>query len=147
MQLKPRHYVLFAIIVAIFIYNMVRHRRDTRPSASTTPAPIVITQPRLDTPAWAAFDHAAALRDAPDADFLPALKDLNQLLPLDPNPTDGHIADNHLADNHIADIKGCLTWLNFYRQGMVQTHADPKMKLRSAHHLDTCTKYHLDTSA
>ena len=142
MQLRPRHYVLFAIIVAIFIFNMVRHRRDSRPSVSTTPAPIVITQPRVDTPAWAAFDHAASLRDAPDADFQPALTDLNRLLPLDPNPTDGH-----LADNHIADIKGCLTWLNFYRQGMAQTRTDPKMKARSAHHLDTCTKYHLDTSA
>ena len=142
MQLKPRHYVLFAVIVAVFIFNMVRHRRDTRPSVSTTPAPILITKPRLDTPAWAAFDHAAALRDAPAADFNPALKDLNQLLPLESNQTDSHI-----ADGHIADIKGCLTWLDFYRQGMVQTHTDPQMKLRSAHHLDTCTKYHLDTSA
>ena len=121
---------------------MVRHRRDSRPSISTTAAPIVITKPRVDTPAWAAFDHAASLRDAPDADFNPALADLNKLLPLDPNQADGH-----LADNHIADIKGCLTWLDFYRQGMAQTHADPKMKARSAHHLDTCTKYHLDTSA
>ena len=137
MQLKPRHYVLFAIIVAIFIFNMVRHRRDSRLSVSTTPAPIVITKPRLDTPAWAAFDHAAALRDAPAADFAPALADLNKLLPLDANPTDGHLSD----------IKGCLTWLDFYRQGMAQTHTDPKMKLRSAHHLDTCTQYHLDTSA
>jgi hypothetical protein len=116
---------------------MVRHHRDNRPSVATTPAPIVVTKPRLDTPAWAAFDHAASLRDASDAAYQPALRDLNQLIPLDPNQTDGHIAD----------IKGCLTWLDFYRQGMAQDHSDPQMKARSAHHLDTCTQFHLDTSA
>lgn len=143
MQLRPRHYVLLAIVLGIFIVNMVRHRRDTRPIHSTnTPAPIVVTKPRIDTPAWAAFDHAASLRDAPAADFDPALADLNRLIPLDPNTT-----DPNQTDTHIADIKGCLTWLDFYRQGMAQSHADPKMKARSAHHLDTCTQYHLDTSA
>ncbi len=137
MQLRPRHYVLFAVIVAIFVFNTVRHRRDMRPSISTEPAPVVVTHPRLDTPAWAAFDHAASLRDAPASEFNPALADLNQLLPLDPNQADGHLAD----------IKGCLTWLDFYRQGMAQTHTDPQMKARSSHHLDTCTRYHLDTTA
>ena len=139
MQLRPRHYILLAVVLALFIYNIIRHRRDTRPAVSSTPAPIVVApaKPRLNTPAWAAFDQAAGLRDASDAEFQPALKDLNQLLPLDPNQTDGHITD----------IKGCLTWLNFYRQGMAQTRPDPDMKSRAAHHLDTCTKYHLDTSA
>ena len=138
MQLRPRHYILLAVVLALFVYNIVRHRREDHPAISTTPAPIVTIppRPRLNTPAWAAFDHAAALRDAPDAQFQPALKDLNRLLPLDPNQTDGHIAD----------IKGCLTWLDFYRQGMAQTRPDPAMKTRSAHHLDTCTQYHLDTS-
>jgi hypothetical protein len=139
MRLRPRHYILLAIILGLFVYNIIRHRRDTRPSVPTTPAPIVVTptKPRLNTPAWSAFDHVASLRDAPDAQYQPALKNLNQLIPLDPNQTDGHIAD----------IKGCLTWLDFYRQGMAQTHTDPNMKARSAHHLDTCTQYHLDTSS
>jgi hypothetical protein len=137
MQLRPRHYILLAVIVGLFIYNIVRHRHDERNAISNIPAPILIATPRLQTPAWAAFDHAASLRDAPDSDYQAALKGLNQLLPLDPNQTDGHIAD----------IKGCLTWLEFYRQGMAQTHADPQMKIRSSHHLDTCVKYHLDTSA
>jgi hypothetical protein len=138
MQLRPRHYILLAIVLGLFIYNIVRHRRDSRLAISNAPAPVVVTdKPRSNTPAWAAFDHASALRDDPDATFQPALKDLNQLLPLDPNQTDGHIAD----------IKGCLTWLDFYRQGMAQDHTDPKMKARAAHHLDTCAKYHLDTSA
>jgi hypothetical protein len=140
MRLHPRHYVLFAVIVAIFVYNMVRHRRDQQNTVSTTtvPAPIVaINSPRLNTPAWAAFDHAASLRDATADEFEPALKDLNQLLPLDPNQADGHLTD----------IKGCITWLEFYRQGMAQTRTDPQMKARSVHHVDNCVKYHLDTSA
>jgi hypothetical protein len=138
MQLRPRHYILLVIILGLFVYNIVRHRHDSRLAISNTPAPVVVTgKPRVNTPAWAAFDHTAALRDESDATFQPALKDLNQLLPLDPNQTDGHIAD----------IKGCLTWLEFYRQGMAQSHVDPQMKSRSAHHLDTCVKYHLDTTA
>jgi hypothetical protein len=139
MRLRPRHYILFAIIVAIFIFNMVRHRRDQRNAISnTTPAPIVVANsPRLNTPAWVAYDHAASLRDANDADFQTALKDLNQLIPLDPNQTDGHLTD----------IKGCITWLEFYRQGMAQTRTDPQMKARSIHHVDNCVKYHLDTGA
>jgi hypothetical protein len=139
MQLRPRHYILLTVILGLFIYNIVRHHRDNHPAAATTPAPVVVTptRPRLNTPAWAAFDHAAGLRDATDAEYQPALKDLNQLIPLDPNQTDGHIAD----------INGCLTWLDFYRQGMAQSHADPKLKARAAHHLDTCTQLHLDTTA
>jgi hypothetical protein len=136
MQLRPRHYILLLIVVGIFIYNMVRHRHDDRNAISNTPAPVVITPPRLNTPAWAAFDHAAGLRDQSDPDFQAALNDLNQLLPLDPHPNDGHTTD----------IKGCLTWLEFYRQGMAQTHPDPQMKQRSIHHIDNCVKYHLDTS-
>jgi hypothetical protein len=137
MQLRPRHYILLAIIIAIFVFNIVRHRHDARNAISNTPAPIIITTPRLNTPAWAAFDHAASLRDAPDSDFQPALKDLNQLIPLDPNQNDGHIAA----------IKGCLTWLEFYRQGIAHTSNDPQWKSRSNHHLDDCVKYHLDTAA
>jgi hypothetical protein len=137
MQLRPRHFVLFAIVVGLFIYNIVRHRHDGQNAISKPPAPVVITTPRLNTPAWAAFDQTAGLRDAPESGFQPAFTDLNRLLLLDPNQTDGHIAD----------IKGCLTWLEFYRQGMAQTRVDPQMKQRSIHHIDNCVKYHLDTSA
>jgi hypothetical protein len=139
MTLRPRHFVLLAIVIGLFVYNIIRHRENEKNlrSLSTTPAPVVITTPRLNTPAWAAFDHAAALRDDPSTTFDPALKDLNQLLPLDPNQNDGHLTD----------IKGCLTWLEFYREGMAQTHPDPQMKSRATHHVDDCVKYHLDTGA
>jgi hypothetical protein len=139
MTLRPRHYVLLAIILGLFIFNMVRHRRDERNliSTSTAPAPVIVNKPRLNTPAWAAFDHLAALRDDPAVTYEPALKDLQTLLPLDPNQKDGHIED----------IRGCLTWLEFYRQGAAQTHPDPKMKDRATHHIDDCVKYHQDTGA
>ena len=137
MQLRPRHYILLAIVLGLFLFNMVRHRHDDRNALSNTPAPVIITKPRMDTPAWAAFDHLAGLRDAPAADYDPALQDLNKLLPLDPNPRDGHLEDIH----------GCMTWLEFYRQGAAQVHADPKMKDRATHHIDDCVKYHQDTGA
>ncbi|MBW4038350.1 MAG: hypothetical protein HIU91_05620 [Acidobacteria bacterium] len=138
MRLRPRHYVLIAIIIGIFVFNIVRHRHDRETAhLNTQPAPIVVTGPRLNTPAWAAFDHAASLRDAPNTDFQPALADLQMLIPLEPNQSDGHIADIH----------GCLTWLEFYRQGMAQATPDPKMKQRSQTHIQNCVKYHLDTTS
>jgi hypothetical protein len=136
MNLRPRHYVLLAVVLGLFIFNIVRHRRDQRnlTSTSTAPAP-VITTPRLNTPAWAAFDHAAALRDDPPTTFAPALHDLQQLLPLDPSQQDGHIQD----------IKGCLTWLEFYRQGAQPIHPNPTMKASAIQHIDNCVKFHKDT--
>jgi hypothetical protein len=138
MQLRPRHYVLLAIVIGVFIFNIVRHRRDREAERlHSQPAPVIVTGPRLNTPAWAAYDQAASLRDAPDSEFQPALADLQKLMPLDPKQNDGHIADIH----------GCLTWLNFYRQGMAQVNPDPKMKARSQTHIENCVKYHLDTTS
>jgi hypothetical protein len=131
MRLKPRHYVLFLVIVAVFVWNIVRnHHRQ--PALQPAPAPIVHTGPPPQSPGWSAFDAAANLRDAPEAQFQPALKSLQDLLPADPNH---------------ADIKGCLIWLQYYRQGMAQTRTDPQMKDRAIHHIDGCTHYHLDTTS
>jgi hypothetical protein len=136
MQLRPRHYVLLAVILGLFVFNIIRHRRyeNNLHSTSTAPAP-VITTPRLNTPAWAAFDHAAALRDDPPTTFAPALHDLQQLIPVDPNQQDGHIQD----------INGCLTWLEFYRQGAQPIHPNPTMKTSAVQHIDNCVKFHKDS--
>ncbi len=111
MTLRPRHYVLLAIILGLFVYNIVRHREYERNlrALSAASAPVVVARPRLNTPAWAAFDTLAGDRDAPPAIYTPAFQDLQKLIPLDPNQQDGHIDD----------IKGCLTWLEFYRHGMI----------------------------
>jgi hypothetical protein len=130
MRFRPRHYALFALLVAVFVYNMVRrHRATVIPSPAAVQ--VVPSGPKADTPAWRAFDHAASLRDAPAIQFSPALKDVEQQLPNDPGA---------------ADIRGCLIWLQFYRQGMAQIRTDPQMKDRSIHHLAGCTQFHLDTS-
>ncbi len=136
MRLRPRHYVLLAIVLGLFIFNMILHRRDQRNAISSTPAPI-IHKPRVDTPAWAAFDHAAALRNDSPATYEPALHDLQQLLPLDPNQNDGQLTDIH----------GCLTWLGIYRQGAAQTHPDKSMRDIASQHIDDCVKFHQDTGA
>jgi len=131
MRLRPRHYVLCAVIVAVFVFNIVRNHHK-QSSFAPTPAPVAVhTAPPAQTPGWLAFDHAASLRDAPADQFAPALQAVQQQLPSDPNAS---------------DIQGCLIWLQFYRQGMAQTRTDPQMKDRSIHHLTGCTKYHLDTT-
>jgi hypothetical protein len=131
MRLRPRHYLLFLVIVAVFVWNIYRNHHPRPVETSISPAPIVHTGPTPQSPGWAAFDAAEALRDAPDTQYLPALKSLQTLLPNDPNK---------------ADIDGCLTWLEFYRQGMAHAAADPESKQRSLRHLTGCTTYHLDTT-
>ena len=130
MRLRPRHYVLFLVIVGIFVWNIVRNHHRT-PAYEPAPAPIVHTGPPPQSPGWSAFDAAASLRDAPDTQYLPALKSLRSISPIDPNH---------------ADIDGCLTWLQFYRQGMAHTGSDPEAKQQSLRHINGCTKFHLDTS-
>jgi hypothetical protein len=130
MQLRPRHYVLLAVIIGIFVFNIVRHRAAT-PLATATPAPIIALGPPTQSPAWTAFDHAAALRDASDATFQPAMTALQQQANSTPS----------------TDLSGCLTWLEFYRQGALHPSVDPAWKERSQHHLDGCVQHHLDTTA
>jgi len=130
MQLRPRHYVLIAVILGLFVFNIVRHHH-ARPAITTGPAPIFMTSPPVQSPAWTAFDHAAALRDAPDPEFLPAMHDLQKQVDAVPAGQ---------------DMQGCLTWLEFYRQGALHPTLDPAWKQRGQHHLDGCVKFHLDTS-
>jgi hypothetical protein len=132
MRLKPRHYILCAVVIAIFAVNVVRNRHHR--AATTANAPVMITGPRASTPAWAAFDTAASMRDLPDDKFLPALHDLQQLSDASHEPAD-------------KDIPGCQTWLLFYRQGVIHPARDQSWKDRSAHHLAGCIQYHLDVPA
>jgi hypothetical protein len=133
MSLKPRHFVLIAVIIGIFIFNLYRHRQPKLSSEGT--APIVTTNHTpAQTLAWSAFDHAVSLRNATPTDFDPAMQSLQQQLAAATDPT-------------VSDIKGCLTWLEFYRQGVLHPSRDPAWKDRSQHHLDGCVKYHLDTNA
>ncbi len=134
MPLRPRHYVLLAIILCLFVFNIIRHRRYERQMQllSARSAPQVPHTPPQNTPAWAAFDQLASLRDASSSEYDPALKDLQTLMPLDPDQGNGHIED----------IKGCLTWLEYYRHGHALNNPDTQMKSLALRHIEDCVKYH-----
>jgi hypothetical protein len=131
MSLRPRHYILLAVILGIFAYNVWRNHRSKLPADG--PAPVVTTTiaPPAQTPAWSAFDRAAGLRDTPNQQFDPAMQALQKAQATTPSP----------------GISGCLTWLEFYRQGVNHPGNDPQWKDRSERHLNGCVKYHRDTTA
>lgn len=134
MRLRPRHYVLIAIILAVGVYNLVRSRR-ARDQQATAPGTISANLgPIPQSPAWQAFDQAAALRDAADPQFQPALHNLNQ-----------QIASATGAAK--ADLDGCQTWLLFYRESAQHASATDAWKQRSTHHLDICVHQHRDLSS
>jgi hypothetical protein len=135
MRLLPRHYILIAIIILFGIYNFTRlgHRRP--PTVTPAPPPPAILTPRPETPAWAAFDHAATLRDAPDPQFQPTLKPLDAQIEAVSDPAQR------------ADLKGCRTWLVFYRQGVLHPSPDTSWHTRSGEHLDSCVQHHQDIAS
>ncbi len=131
-MLRPRHYLLIALIVGIFAFSLWRRHHASIHVA--TPTPVVTTSPPTQTPAWSAFDHAASLRDVPNEQFDPAMQSLQQAIASSTDPG-------------ISDVKGCLTWLQFYRQGVNHPSRDTTWKDRSQGHLNGCVKYHLDTTS
>ena len=138
MHLRPRHYILIALILLLGVYNVMRLRR-ARPAA---PDPIarhtpVIAGPRQESAAWTAFDQAAALRDAPDAQFSPALSAFHK------QTSAGSGSDASPGP----DLQGCTTWLQFYRQSILHPSRDLTWHNRSTEHLDSCVKYHRDLSS
>ena len=133
MSLKPRHFVLIAIIVALFAFNIWRNRHRVTPGEGPA-AVVTTTHPvAVQSPAWTAFDAAAALRAADATQFDPALQAFDTQL-------------NATHDATAIDLKGCRTWLVFYRQGINHPSADTSWKDRSDRHLNGCVKFHLDTA-
>jgi hypothetical protein len=134
MRLRPRHYVLIAIIVALGVYNIVRqHRAHELRSLPQASVPATIG-PVSQSAAWQSFDKAASLRDAPDTQFQPALQTLNQQIDA------GSQAEK-------SDLDGCRTWLLFYRQSALHASAQDTWKQRSTQHLSSCMSQHRDVSS
>lgn len=129
MRLRPRHYVLIAILLAVGVYNLYRARRAHAPQPIAVSVP---SGPVSQSPLWSAFDKAAGLRDAADAQFSPALQTLQQAV------------DAATNDPTLADVKGCQTWLLYYRQGVVHPTKDTAWSERSTQHLNICVKTHHD---
>ncbi len=128
--MRPRHYVLIALILGLAVFNFFRMRRVATPQNST-PASVAIG-PVPQSALWSSFDKAVAQRDAPEAEFAPVLKTLQQAEEAAP------------ADKSIAEVKGCQTWLMFYRQGVVHPSKDASWRDRSTTHLNECVKTHHD---
>lgn len=129
MQLRPRHFILLAVVLGLFVFNIIRNRQrqhellreQQQTQTQTTGATAA---------AWSAFDQAAALRDAPDEKFQPAFTALR-------SATEGATpGQDPLA---LRDVRACKTWLVFYR--------NPEWRANSKKHIDGCTKYHRDTDA
>ena len=132
MRFRPRHYVLIAIILALGIYNLIRmHRAPQRVIAPTNNS--VCVGPISQSPAWQAFDKAAALRDADDGQFKPALEQLRQQM-------------ESASAQEMPDLNGCQTWLLFYRQN-AHASAQDTWRQRSTQHLDNCVSQHRDVSS
>ena len=135
MRFRPRHYILIIIIVALGVFNIVRRHRalTPQPAASQPAISITHTVPPESAAAWNAFDKTAALRDAPNEQFQPAMQALLKQI------------DATQPTSAAVDVKGCETWLMFYRQGVLHPSSDTSWKTRSTQHLDTCVKAHQDS--
>ena len=135
MRFRPRHYILIIIIVALGVFNIVRRHRalTPQPAASQPAISITHTVPPESAAAWNAFDKTAALRDAPNEQFQPAMQTLLKQI------------DATQPASAAVDVKGCETWLMFYRQGVLHPSSDTSWKTRSTQHLDTCVKAHQDS--
>jgi hypothetical protein len=132
MRLRPRHYVLIAIILALGIYNLVRmHRAPQRVIAPTNSSASV--GPVSQSPAWQAFDRAAALRDAGDDQFQSALQRFRQQM-------------SSASAKEKQDLDGCQTWLIFYRQN-AHAGSQDSWRQRSTQHLNNCVSQHRDVSS
>jgi hypothetical protein len=125
MRLRPRHYILLAVVIGLFIFNVIKHRRDTK--AAQAP-----TQNALTAPAWAAYDKAAALKDAPDDQFKPAFEALRAV-------TEGPDAQQPDKAQAFTDVVNCKTWLYFYRT--------PSWRPNAIKHINGCVQFHRDTVA
>ena len=133
MQLRPRHYVLIVIILGLGAFNLLR-RHETLPGHTAAPSA------RGISPVWAYYDRAASLRDAPDAQFQPAVDSLMQNI----RGANGVAIPPQTSPGELADLRGCRTWLLFYRQSHAGGGAQANWLQRSREHVDSCVAHHHD---
>ncbi len=127
MRLQSRHYLLIAIVLALGVYNLVRAHR-TRHSAGSG----AVAADRLESPAWRSFDEAAALRDAPEAQFTPALTALR---------TQTDAAQGADA----GDLRNCLMWLQYYRHSVPMASGNASSwGMLATGHVQSCRNNHRD---
>jgi len=135
MRLKPHQYVLIALILALGSFNFYRLHRARRQAATPitlAPAPAADTTPAV-VAAWAAYDHAATLRDSAADQFQPALQALDAAQAAVP-------ATFHDAR---ADLEGCRLYLITYHSHSL---SGPNGLHQASQHIDRCTQLHRDAA-
>jgi hypothetical protein len=141
MQLRPRHFILLAIIVGLFIFNIYRHRRTQQPTFSQPAAPVLLTPSTYADPAvnnaWIDYEHAAALRDAPATQFAPVL-DI-----FDKAQAAIHTTTANSANDPTIDLENCKVWLLSYRSGTI---TGPNAHSQASQHVDRCVRLHRDAA-
>src|SRR5580692_10335631 len=130
MKLRPRHFVLIAIIIGLLIFQLYRHR-STQPSTfSQQAAPVLLTPSTYADPAvnnaWIDFEHAAALRDAPAAQFQPLIDKFNAA------QAAIHTTIANAANDPTIDLENCKVWLVSYRSG---TLTGPNAHTQASEHI------------
>ncbi len=140
MRLAPRHYLLLFVLLGLAVYNGMRlyrgHHREVGPT-------VVVNVDRVSSPPWSAFDKAAALRDAPDAQFSPALTALSASL----DDSTAVAASPATTPADTVALKGCRTWLLFYRQAVLHPATRGTFSREgTASHVDSCVTAHADLS-
>lgn len=122
MRLQPRHYVLLGLVVLLGIWNLLRLRRAHPPQQP----------PATHTPGWSAYDHAAQLRDAPEAQFTPALDTLR--------------AQTESATGaDAADLRSCQMWLLYYRHSVPMASGKASnWAMLATSHVQSCMANHRD---
>lgn len=128
MRLQPRHYLLIAVLLALGVYNLIRLRRAHHSAAGAN----TLSASRPGTPAWGSFDRAAALRDAPESQFTPALITLR--------------AQAEAAQGSDAgDLRNCLMWLQYYRHSVPMAGGNANSwGMLATGHVQSCINEHRD---
>ena len=135
MRLQKRQYVLIVLILALGAFNLARWFYY-RQRAAPVSAPIA----RGTSPAWALFDTAANLRDAPNEQFQPALKAFNDAV----DNTNSTAIPPQASKDELADLHGCQTWLDFYRQDFLHPGNKPGWRDQMSNHVKSCVTNHRD---
>ena len=122
MRLHPRHYVLLGLVVLLAVWNFFRLHKAHHPDAA----------PATNSPGWAAFDRAAGLRDAPEAQFTPALDALREQTESTTGPEG-------------SDLRGCQMWLLYYRHSVPMAGGKPgDWAMLATGHVQSCMSNHRD---